>query len=480
MSQPQVVITELDGALGASPTGAGKLLALAGPATAGQLLTPATFGRVKDAIAALQSGPLLEAAAHAIDRYQKPVVCVRTNASNAGALGTVAKTGTGTAAPSATGTPVDDLEIALKVITGGTVGTSGIVIQSSADGGRNWSPQVSLGTATSYLVPGTGVTIALGTGTYVAGDRIDVRASAPSFSAADLGAGLDALAASSLNWEILQPVGPIDSNAFDTLELKFAALAAAGKYRAWSGGTRMPAAGETEATYLSALNTIFSAKASLYGELTAGACKLTSSVTGRKYRRPASFVVAAREASVSEEIDIADVNLGPLAGVSIRDANGNPDEHDESLNPGLDDARFTTLRTWEGFGGVYVNRPRIFSPAGSDFYLMPHRRVLNLAHAALRLYFIRRLSRPILVSKTTGYILEEEALEIESGATAILRGELLAKPKASGVQFALSRTDNLLSTKTLNGDARVIPLAYPEFINLSVGFYNPALVLQAA
>jgi hypothetical protein len=129
---------------------------------------------------------------------------------------------------------------------------------------------------------------------------------------------------------------------------------------------------------------------------------------------------------------------------------------------------------------VYVNRPRIFSAAGSDFRLVPHRRVLNLGHAALRAYFLRRTSRPILVSAATGFILEEEALEIESGARAAMRAELLAKPKASAILFTLSRTDDLLTTQTLTGQGRVVPLAYPEFINLDLGFFNPALQVIAA
>lgn len=480
MSQPAVTITELDGALGVTPESAGKLLALVGPSSSGPTLTPAAFARVKDLVATYGGGPLVEAAAHAIERYGKPVIVVRTDASTAGTAAAVDDTGvTGTSAVTATGTADDDLELAVRVAKGGTVGTAGITVQTSTDAGRTWGPVVGLGTSTTLPIAGTGLSLSFAAGTLVAGDTATTRTTAPTWSAPELGAGLDVLAASSLAWEIVEPVGPIDAAAFDVLELKLAALAAAGKFRAWSGGTRMPNGGESEAAYRTALEGIFGSKASVYGELSAGACKLTSSVTGYKARRPVSYVIAAREASVSEEINIADINLGGLAGVSIRDGNGNPDEHDESLTPGLDDAGFTVLRTWEGFRGVYPNRPRLFSPPGSDFQLMPHRRVLNLAHGVLRQYFTRRLNRPILVSALTGFILEEEALEIEAGARKAMAAVLLAKPKASGVQFALSRTDDLLSTKTLTGDARVIPLAYTEYINLSIGFYNPALAVQA-
>jgi hypothetical protein len=197
-------------------------------------------------------------------------------------------------------------------------------------------------------------------------------------------------------------------------------------------------------------------------------------VSGRRYRRPVAFVVGAKEQSVSHEVNIADINLGPLP-CSIRDENGNPLHHDEAVNPGLDDARFTSLRTHDGIQGVYATRSRCLSAAGSDFRLFTHRRVLNIADAALRAYFLRRLNKPIRVNATTGFIREQDALEIEAGARAALRTALLAKPKASAVSFVLSRTDNLLSTSTMTGEARVTPLAYPEFITLQVGFLNPAL-----
>jgi len=93
------------------------------------------------------------------------------------------------------------------------------------------------------------------------------------------------------------------------------------------------------------------------------------------------------------------------------------------------------------------------------------------------LYLQERLAKPIRVSKKTGLILESEAVEIEKGGLARLRPILLAKPKASGVQFAVSRVDDLLATKTLTTDGGVVPLAYPEFILLSAGFFNPALQL---
>ncbi|MBA3841100.1 MAG: hypothetical protein H0X39_00495 [Actinobacteria bacterium] len=475
-------MTELDGALGVLPASSGKIYCVVGASSSGPFNLPSTFGRPKDVISNFGGGPLVEAACHELELYGKPVCVTRTAQTVAGTPGTIDVTGVlGTSVATLTGVPIDDYEAQVKVLTGGTIGTAGIILQWSLDGGRTLSPPTALGTATSFAVPGAGsLAFAFAAGTLIAGDVAKTRTTAPQWNATDLGLALDALGNSAVSWELVYPVGPIDGAAFDLIETKIASLRARGKFRAWIGNTRVPLVAESEATYAAALVTIFGSRATVSGSLCAGAAKITSSVSGRKYKRPIAFSVAAVTALVSAEINIADVNRGPLIGVTIRDANGNPDEHDESVSPGLDDARFCVLRTWEGRGGAYVNRPLVFSNPGSDFSIFPYRRVINIAEAVVQNYLQLRLNKPILVSALTGFILESEALEIEAGAKSALRSALLAVPMASSINFVLSRTDNLLSSKTLTGDARIVPLAYAETINVTVGYTNPAAQILGA
>jgi hypothetical protein len=235
----------------------------------------------------------------------------------------------------------------------------------------------------------------------------------------------------------------------------------------------MPVGDETEADYLSSLATEFADKVSVYGMLCGGACRVTSQINARRYRRPTAFMLAPKSQSVSEEVDIANPP-GNALSCSIRDVNGNPEEHDETVNPGLDDARFSVLRTWEGKSGVYSNRPRLFSGETSDFYLMPHRRVMNLARGTAQDYFTDRLSKETLVDGTTGFILESEAKEMEDVCTSRLAQVLLKKPKASKVSVSIARNENLLPrNSTMSGEIRVVSLAYPENILLRIGFENP-------
>ena len=43
----------------------------------------------------------------------------------------------------------------------------------------------------------------------------------------------------------------------------------------------------------------------------------------------------------------------------------------------------------------------------------------------------------------------------------------------------LNRNDNILATKTLQYQTRVMPLGYPEFLTGDIAFENPALQVQA-
>jgi hypothetical protein len=65
--------------------------------------------------------------------------------------------GTATIDFDATSLPLGTYEPRIKIVTGGTVGTTGITFKWSLDGGRTESRTISLGTATSYTIPNSGV-----------------------------------------------------------------------------------------------------------------------------------------------------------------------------------------------------------------------------------------------------------------------------------------------------------------------------------
>lgn len=473
---PQVVFNQIDGALGTAPANARTLVAV-GYSEKGTL-SPVMFARARDVVAEFGSGAMVDAACYAIEWYGLPVICQRAAQGTAGSVSALVVTGvTGTSVVTvdATYTTIHSShEIKVLIVTGGTRGTAGIVYRYSLDGGSSWSDDLALGVAQDITIAGVAKFL-LGTGTLIAGDSWTASSIGAVPSTTTMGTALDTLAASAYPWDVALIACPMDAAMFDAVEAKFSgALVTLGKWRHWVGNTRQPTAGETETAYRTALSTIFSSKATIFGTLCAGDAWTFTSVFGRTDIRPIATAYAARLASVERHRNIASLKLGPLPGVTIRDSNGNRGRHDEMIDPGLDDLRFVTLRSWDGYAGAFVTRPRIFSNPSSDFRLAPHRRVLNLAVETASRYFTGILNGEILCSAKTGYILEAEALGIERGARRAVADAILSAPMASGVNLTISRTDNILAGADLNAEIEVIPLGYPESIKIRIGFRNPA------
>jgi len=457
-------MTVPDNQLGIRPP-ADAVLAIVAAATSGDIDVPQSFTRIEDVVSEFTSGPLVEAAAYAIERFGLKVLCVRCAATGAaGAYGALTETGTGTSVATsdvATTQPLDDYEVFIKFVTGGTIGVDGITYQWSLDGGRTMSAVTALGVANQILIAEGGIDINLAAGTIVAGDTISVPTTAPLWSGAELSAALEALKVTAAKWTYLEICGNVAAGDVATINGKLAAMATAGRNRRAMGHIRGKNAGETEAQYLAAQTTALAAVSSRRLTLAGDSAEIQSSVSRRQYKRPPSFAVAPYVCAVSEEVDVAELSPGPLPGVTIRDANGNPKYHDEFINPGLDDIRLLALRTWEGRTGVYVNNPRLFSPVGSDYLWIQFGRVVDIGCTIAREELEPILSKGVFTKTDgTGQIEEVSALAIESQVNARLARELTGVRKATRAVFTLSRTDNVLQTGEISWSVRIIPLAY--------------------
>ena len=481
MTTPAVNSNKLDGSLGITPGSAGNLLAIMGPSSTGTEASPIALARVSDVISQFGYGPLTEFACYAIQNYGKPVLLIKAHATTVGATGSLVTTlWTGSSTPTidAGSAPNDDYEYGIRIITGGTRGSAGIILQWTLDGGRTWSANVALGTGITYAIPNSGITIAFGAGLMIAGESVSGVSTAPACTASDLTAALLALRNSTQQWEFVCLANPMDST--NTLGAAMDAFIAGmwtiGKFRWWFSNMALPTSVQTDATYQTSLATYTATYSSTSGSVAAGAARVLSGVTSRgfNYIRPISMPVAPLILSVSEEVRVSEIDGMVLPGVSLTDANGNVAArcHDEMLYPGLDDARFLSLRTWADESGVWVNRPRMFGSASSDFDMIPKIRIWNLMGTILYSFFKTRLQKPVLADSKTGFILKSFHNELQDSANQVLAAALLKKPKASACAVSVSLTDPLLNTSTpnLTIDARVQPMGYFDFITLNMGF----------
>jgi hypothetical protein len=387
--------------------------------------------------------------------------------------GTVTRTGSGTstALNSSTHSPTDQFEVWVKIVTSGALGAG--AFRYSLDGGTNYSGSIILPSAGIYVIPGTGVVLTFA-GTFTAGDTYKGATTPPTSSSTDINTALVALLASPLTWDHVHVVGtPTNAAGAFTLagvaSTQMAAAQAAHRY-AWI---------LTECPTVEGDSTLSAAFASFVDHsvgVAAGDSYLKSPLTGRVQRRNAAWVYSARISAIAISTHpgqvSADDNAGPLHNVQsiVRD---------EAATPGLDDARFVTLRTMVGISGYFVSRGRMMASPGSDFEEVMNLRVMNrtvtVGRAAALLYLNRKIRITPKGLPRAGFIDERDAQAIESIIQAKCRAAIVTPGDASDVVVVVGRTDNILSTRTLSIEIGPVPDGYAEHIGLTLGFKNLAL-----
>jgi hypothetical protein len=414
-------------------------------------------------------GPLPEAIAVAIAQGAGLVYAVRANASVAGTIGTVQKTGTGTGNLSAAGSPNDAYEVVVKITRAGNRGTAAFVYSLDGD---TYSPEIAVPSGGTYALPGTGITLTFTNGasgtSFEVGDTYTFTTTAPAYSLADLNAAIDALfAQAQLRYQFVHVVGAATPTVAAAVDARMGEAAQAHRY-IWA---------MLEAQDLSDndLRTAWASFASVRVGVGVGYAEVASPLTGRVHRRPIAWLWAGRRAARPAQEDVGRVASGPLVGVVKL-------HRDEYVTPGLDEARFTTARTYPAYAGHFLTQGRIMAPPGSDFELDQYRSVMDLACTVAYQAGLRFVNESIQVDPATGGIADRDAKKVEAYIRGMLTTALKGKVSEDGgqpaVRVTVDRTENILSSRRLPVEIAIVPLGYAKYISATIGFENPALAVR--
>lgn len=475
---PNVEIIKSDFNTGVVQPSDEGVLAIIGPSEKGPF-TAAEYTRSKIAFDDYGGGPLVEYAAYDMAVARKPVLLVRGSSSTSGAYGAITFVGSSGSANVTAGStePLDDFDVEVTFLNAGTVGVSGIKYTYSLDGGEHASAPQALGTLSTIAIAGTGVSFALGAGTFDAGDKFECPVTGPKMTATDLPAALEALRVSAVPWEVLLVIGDADAAMCNLIDLWLLDLEAAGKFKVAivNGRMRNRITPETEAAYATAMQTAFDSVATINVCVGADGGDCTSAMTGVTQPRPTSLAVAARAMATDVSVDPAQKSDGAIPAYQIQDTRGNPKYHDEYLHPGLDDLRLATLRSFAGEPGVFITNAPLISPQNSDFVYLQHARVMNrlaeVAFEALKTQLSKGVRKQRKAQPNGAvYIVEEDAQAIESLVQVSV--DKAAKGRTSGVTFTLSRDDDIGSNAgaTITGTLAVAALSYIKQIRVTAKF----------
>jgi len=424
------------------------------------------------------TGPVVDAAVYHLETAGGTVGVMRITSSVAGAAGSVTTTrgggGTSTGTMAVTGTPLDGYAVIAKFTRGATNLAANLAsFVYSLDGGDTWSDETALPTNGVYAIPNTGLTMTWTDGetgtSYAVDDTFSFDCVAPGYSATNVGDALDAIRANATaKFRFIHLVGAASSGSGSatiaaTVATKMAAEETNYRYTyCW-----LEAADDTDGNLITAFASFVSARVNVV----AGYCEL--SANGRIMKRSAAWPAAARRMQQTPQRDLArtapDTQGGALVGITKL-------YRDEYLTPGLDAARFTTLRTYPGQPGFYVGNGRLMYGPGSDFQKLQYRELMDVACATnYEAMFPYIGSDDLVVDEETGFIDEVSARAIEAKVNGRHKAVLRDTNWVSAVRTTIARDNNILSTSTLKTRVRITPKGYASDIESEIGFYNPAL-----
>lgn len=501
-----VTITVNDGGAGSVVVPQSNVQVVIGTCSSGTAGTSITATRSLSTLTSTFGyGPLVEAAALTC-QAGGTVLCIRVTSATAGSCKAVQFTGTGTSViTNSVATAYDSYFVVFKVVSGGTIGVAGITFQISLDGGRNYGPVLALGTANTYAIPNTGITLAFAAGTLVAGDIAKYQTIEPLWDTAGVQTALNTLAASvyaTTGWGSAHLVGgntvggctgaaattiqgylntwATTSNIYSRF---FVSARDVGAPAAW-GGT-----GESESAWMTAIQTDYAAVSAQRITAGAGYWNMPSAfpnVTAwgaPRYRRSISYAAAARQVGIPPQRMLSRVKDGSVSQIVVDTTNDPIDGfvyHDERSNPGLDylisgsGGRFMSTMTRMKKQGVFISHPLTMAPLGSDFYLMPFGNVMDIGCTITQSVGQNQIDDDIRLN-SNGTINDNDAKNIENEIQGQLNAQMLSTGMLSppGAVVVVSRSQNVATTKIVPITVTLYGKGYILSETVNIGYNNP-------
>jgi hypothetical protein len=479
MAISKQVLTVLDPGLG-TVNPALSIPLVIGHSTLGTANVMKSYSSISLLLAEQGQGEAVEFAARILALAGGPVRFMKTATSVAGSVGsvTVTRVSTSTGTLGFATTPNDNYEIQLIIVTTGTVGVG--VFKYSLDDGRTFSENITIPAGGTFAIPNTNLTATFTPGGgpvfFEAGDKFEADCVAPMWNATDIGAAVTAILADPLSWDFLVLAGkPATSAAAATigaaLDTHMTTFANKNRWR------RAIMDGGKDA--VATIKTSWASTSSKRIAVCVGDVDVTSSKPFAGWgapMMPSAIVFASRAAAALISEDLArGGSTNPLPGVLAI-------SHDEFQNETMDEAKFSTLRTWEGAEGFFIEGCRLKSPAGSDFEFWQHGRTMDAAskttyEAQAPFHSNEFRTKPDKTIDTRDALRVEK--EVDSKLEAVLgRAVQNTGPKnASGTPghvsdfaYRVSRTEPILTSKTLATEVAIRPLGYAKFITTTLGF----------
>jgi hypothetical protein len=432
-------------------------------------------------------GAAVEAAAFILNKIGGPVIVVNSPTSVAASNGSVTKSGGGPTVTIA-GTALFDANIRIEIMLGGALGVGQFRYTlddyvGATDSTRTWSATLTIPSGGTFAIPGLGITVTFPAGTYVLAETYSATVNCAAFNSTNLGAAMDALKASGLDWRFVYCVSTNntgDEAAHATLiaalQSKLQSFTTTGDYKRGIISTSVEVANP-----IADIGDVVAVRVNpIYGlARVIGANPLVGFGTPVI---PASSLVAFRAAGCGASTDLKRVK-----GDGYKDGGPLPDVleifQDEFKNElGLNAKKISSLRTYPKKTGFFVTEGFLKSADGSDFTKWHRGICMDIACEVSWTITTDWIGMGVRVNAEgegggAGTIDDRDAQRLEKEVQDALEQALLNPQNAEGtkghvsrVQYKIDRTNNVLGTETILGTVGILPLGSVTWVHNTLQF----------
>ncbi len=420
--------------------------------------------------------PLRDFAQQVFSLVDIPIYCRSLAPSVAGSVEPVSARAEneGVGSLSVSGNPVNRFEISVVIESSGGLNTASF--RYVIDGWK--SDVITIPAEGSYVIPGTGLTLAFAAGSptgsqksFVFGDTYSFSTGVPTATNQELLAALDDLIDDGRAMRHLCVAAITQAAFWSAFAVKLEMAEARHKYLSGSTMARYIGKGETLDAYIKAL---LKEERGSVTSIRLMVCPMwikENDVAGYVDVRNGLGKILGRMFAVNMALSPGATRLGALPGVEeIMPRDGEksfPDAHIQAL----EEAGYATLRYYDGKKGVYVNDSTLMSPEGSDFTNCCRIDVLNKARRLIRL-----AQFPYI--KDNFDVLDDGTvpqLEQVSGAGKIVLSQMAKDKEISSGRIEMPIDQNILSKPVITEKIFVTPVGSFKEISGEIQYENPAL-----
>lgn len=409
--------------------------------------------------------PLASACMDAVENGANEIYCIPVSGANAGSIGKVAHSGTGTVLLEVQGKPMDSYTVVVNITESGKRNEGAF---SYSINGKT-SDEATIPADGQYALEGTGLTLAFGdtaASGFVKGDSFAFVATAPEMSNQEVLDAVETASSINISFEYIHIVGASGKALWSALAAAANRLLTEKKRPCFFVCEARPkAAEESLDDYVDAMEQECKGISSMFIQVVCSHSEYAR-MDGTVAEVNNAGIITGLYSRAKESQSIGEVRSFPIPATRLLRL---LPEGNEKYIKTLDEAGYLTVRQYAGLEDYYVTSANMLSPEGSNYTYAEDVRVVNKLVKEVRAKALEELQREIDLSDIKTSLITVQA-DLNIPVETAVRDGIISSGR---VEIEDLDSREFMETESVDITIYYVPKGHIREINLTFTVENP-------